>query len=157
MNISRSVFIVVFAGIGLLCSSLLHADTVEIQVYKGNLRISVPDKQARDSLLFEYRSKTREVVRIAIDDVMLTEIDTKKVTRLDDQSANLTNRIDRAGFWNTAIVYDDLNLGSGNYRIEGVLRLYLLGSQRSRNFSVYLKPESGMRPPDSSIDWGIDN
>jgi hypothetical protein len=142
---------------GLLFASEVQADNAAIQVYKGELRFIVPDRQKRDSLLIRYRSKTREVVRIGIKGLVLTNTATKKVIKLHDRSANLSNRYDHEGYWNTDIYYNDLDLGDDNYRIQGRLTLYLVGSQRTGSFNVYLKTESGGKPPGSSIDWGASN
>lgn len=150
----RCMALGLLVSVSLLFAPVIIADTTAIQVYKGELRISFPQQQARDSLLIQYRSKTREVVRIGIDRPVLTNTTTNKPTRLQDQAASLSNRIDHEGYWITSILYDDLNLGNDNYRIEGRLMLYLHGSQRTRNFNVYIKPESGRRPPGSTIDWG---
>ncbi len=142
---------------GLLFVSVVHADTAVIQVYKGELRIIVPDRQTRDSLLIRYRSKIREVVRTGINGLSLTNTATKEVIRLHDQSASLSNLYDHEGYWNTDIYYTGLDLGGDNYQIQGRLTLYLAGSQRSRDFNVYLKAESGGKPPGSTIDWGLGN
>ncbi len=153
MKIFKRMTVNLLVITGLLFASAAHADKV-IPVYKGELRIIVPDRQARDSLLIRYRSRTREVVRIGISSLSLTNTATKEIIRLHDRSANLSNRYDREGFWNTDIYYDDLGLGDDDYIIQGRLTLYLIGSQRTRSFRVYLKAESGRRPPASSIDWG---
>lgn len=154
MNMLKCMALNLLVSVSLLFAPVIIADTTAVQVYKGELRISVPEQQARDSLLIQYRSKTREVVRIGIDSLVLTNTTTNKLTRLQDQSASLSNRIDHEGFWITGILYDDFNLGNDNYRIEGRLTLYLHGAQRTRNFRVYLKPESSKKPPHSTIDWG---
>ena len=142
---------------GLLLAPAVNADTAAIRVYKGELRIIVPDQHARDSLLIRYRSKTREVVRIAINRLALINTGTKQVIYLRDQSASLSNRYDHEGFWNTDIYYSDVGLGNDDYRIQGMLTLYLPGSQRTGAFSAYLKPDVDIKPPDSSIDWGLGN
>jgi hypothetical protein len=142
---------------GLLLAPAVHADTAVIVVYKGELNIIVPHQHTRDSLLIRYRSKTREVVRIAVNRLTLINARTKQVINLRDQSARLSNRYDHEGFWNTDIYYSDLGLGHDNYRIQGVLTLYLHGSQRTGDFSAYLKPDTGIKPHDSSIDWGLGN
>jgi len=157
MEIFRSVAVNLLVIAGLLFVSVVHADTAAIQVYKGELRIIVPDRQTRDSLLIRYRSKTREVVRIGINGLALTNTATKEVISLHDQSASLSNRYDQEGYWNTDIYYNDLDLGDDNYQIQGRLTLYLVGSQRTGSFNVYLKAESGKKPPGSSIDWGENN
>jgi hypothetical protein len=140
----------------LLPVSDAYADTAAIQVYKGELRIIVADRQPRDSLLIQYRSKTREILRIGIEALVLTSTASKEVIKLPDQSASLSNRYDSEGYWNTDIYYNDLELGNDDYRVQGRLTLYLAGSQRTRNFSVYLNPGSGGKPPGSTIDWGLD-
>jgi len=142
---------------GLLLAPAVYADTAAIRVYKGELRVIVPDQYTRDSLLIRYRSKTREVVRIAVNRLALINTRTKQVINLHDQSASLSNRYDHEGFWNTDIYYSDMGLEHDNYRIQGRLTLYLLGSQRTGSFSAYLKPDVGSKPHDSSIDWGLGN
>ena len=127
-----------------------------IQVYKGELQISVPGQQ-RDSLLMQYRAKNREVVRISISGLELTNTRTKEVSRLSDRSASLAGDIDQDGYWIIDIPYSGLKLGNDNYRVAGRFTQYLVGSQRSRDFSVYLQPESVGRPADSTIDWGVEN
>jgi len=157
MKIFRSMAVNLLVTAGLSFVSIVHADNAAIQVYKGELRFIVPDRQARDSLLIRYRSKTREVVRIGVNGLALTNTTTKDVIRLHDQSASLSNRYDQEGYWNTDIYYNDLELGNDNYQIQGRLTLYLVESQRTRNFSVNLEPAASFKPHDSSIDWGLDN
>lgn len=153
----RSVAVKLLVIAGLMFVTAVHADTVAVQVYKGELRIIIPDQPPRDSLLIRYRSKTREVVRIGIRGLRLINTRTKRVIRLHDRSASLSNRYDRQGYWNTDIYYDDVYLGEDNYQIQGRLTHYLAGSQRTRNFNVYLKTGSGGKPPGSTIDWGENN
>lgn len=144
--------------IAVLCFiPVIYAGVVDLQVYKGELRIIVPERQTRNSLTMRYRSKTREVVRIGVDDLVLINMRTKQVDKLHDQSASLANLIDHEGYWNTDIAYSDLNLGQDDYRIEGRLTLYLIGSQRTSNISAYLEAKTGNKPEDSSIDWGLGN
>jgi hypothetical protein len=137
-------------------ASVLQADEVALQVHKGELRILVPGQQ-RDSLLIQYRAKNREVMRIGVAGLELANTATKEVTRLRDQSAGLGNRIDPEGYWIIDLRYDGLRLAADNYRVSGKLTQYLSGSQRSRDFSVYLQPETASKPADSTIDWGSDN
>jgi hypothetical protein len=137
-------------------AAALHAGEVALQVYKGELRILTPG-QEHESLLIRYRSKNREVMRIGIAELELTNTTTREVTRLRDQSAGLGNRIDPEGYWIIDLRYDGFRLTADNYRVSGRLTQYLAGSQRSREFSVYLQPETASKPADSSIDWGIDN
>ena len=157
MKLFRDMAVNLLVIAGLLSASMVHADAAAIQVYKGELRVLVPDRQSRDSLLIRYRSKTREVVRTGINGLTLTNSRTKRVIRLPDRSASLSNRYDQEGYWNTDIYYTGLGLGDDNYQIQGRLTLYLVGSQRTRNFSVNLKPDASFKPHDSSIDWGLDN
>jgi hypothetical protein len=149
--IAKNVLMIV----SLLGVTEINAYTVALQVYKGELGFVVPAEQEGDSLLIRYRSKTREVVRIAINGLALTNTTTNEVTRLHDQAASLSNHYDKEGYWVTDVSYSDLSLGNDNYRIQGRLTLYLIGSQRTRNFSVYLKPEASKKPPNSTIDWGV--
>ena len=153
----RGIAISLLMIVSLLIASKINANTVDIQVYKGELKFVVPAQQAGGSLLIRYRSKTREVVRISINGLALTNTTTNEVTRLHDQSASLSNRYDHEGYWVADVGYSDLSLGNDNYRIQGRLTLYLIGSQRTRNFSVYLKPEANKKPPHSTIDWGLGN
>ena len=156
MNIVRTVSML-FLGSGLLLVPMFYAAATDIAVYKGQLRITAPDRQADKPLRIQYRSKTREVVRIAVSDLSLTDTGTKEVITLPDRTASLANHYDHEGYWTTDISYGNLDLAGDNYRVEGRLRLYLLDSQRSRNFSAYLRPAVGTKPHDSSIDWGLDN
>ena len=155
-NMQRIIVKVLFI-VGLCTAPTINADTVDIRVYKGELRIIVPDKQTRNTLIVRYRSKSREVVRIAIDALRLTNMTTNNVIRLPDQSAGLMNRIDHEGYWNTDVLYEGLDLAQDDYRVDGQLTLYLIGSQRTSRFSAYLEPRASDRPADSSIDWGLGN
>ena len=83
---------------------------------------------------------------------MMTNVLTKETIRLHDRIVRRASNLD-GGYWNTEITYDDLKLGSNDYRVEGRLLLYLVGSQRTRDFLVYLKPESSSAPISSTIDW----
>lgn len=139
----------------LLATSAMHAETVDIRVYKGELRFVVPAQPEDNSMLIRYRSKSRQVVRIAVDRLVLVNTRSNRVISLRDKSARLANRYDREGYWVTDLHYSDVNLGQDVYRLEGRLTLYLVGSQRSRYFGVYLNTEPGRKPPDSSIDWGL--
>ena len=157
MNISRSMAVNLLVLTVLFFALAVQADTATIQVYKGELRIVVPDNQTRDSLLVQYRSKVREVVRTGISRLTLTSTATKEVIKLHDQSASLSKRYDNEGYWNTDINYTGLELGNDDYQIQGRLTLFLAGSQRTGSFNVYLKTEPGGKPPGSTIDWGVDN
>ena len=141
--------------IGLLISVPVHADVTDILVYKGELRFVLPFGEAGDSLLIQHRSKTRDVLRIALDGITITNMDTYKYFRLPDRSVNLMNQVDEEGYWITDFLFNDLDIGDTSYRVEGTATLYLIGSQRSRRFNVYLRPESDWPPPHSTIDWGL--
>lgn len=156
MNTANSMVRCV-VSVCLLLAPVLYVGAADVTVYKGQLRISAPDRQLDQPLRLQYRSKTREVVRIAVNDLSLTDTGTREVISLPDRTASLANHYDHEGYWTTDITYGELNLAGDNYRIEGRLTLYLLDSQRSSNFSTYLKPASGVKPHDSSIDWGLDN
>ena len=157
MNNMQRIIVKALFIVGLCVEPTINADMADIRVYKGELRVIVPDKQTRNTLIIRYRSKSREVVRIAIDDLRLTNMTTNKVIKLPDQSAGLMNRIDHEGYWNTDVLYQDLGLARDDYRVEGQLTLFLIGSQRTSSFSAYLKPRTSDRPADSSIDWGLSN
>ncbi len=155
MGAIRSVIISLLFVFGLHLTTASHADMADIAVYKGELRIVVPDKQTRGALVIRYRSKTRDVIRITLEGVSLTNIRTQKLTRLEDKTASLENTIDHGGYWNTDVNYDGLRLDRDEYRIDGSLTLHLIGSQRTSDFSAYLQPRVQNRPADSSIDWGV--
>jgi len=142
----------------LLFTPQIHADTTDILVYKGELRFVLPvDERARESLLIQHRSKTREVLRIVIEGLTVTNMDTYEHVRLPDRSAKVMNNVDKDGYWITDFVYDDLKFANASHRVEGRAILYLGRSQRTRNFNVYLRPETQWEPSRSSIDWGLDN
>ena len=136
----------------LFLTAVSHAEQVDLPVYKGELSILVADQQARNSLKISYRTKTRQVLRFAIDDLTLTNIRTKQVMSLPGQSARLENRIDDEGFWYMDISYGDLDLGQDNHRINGRLSLYLIGSQRTSHFSADLEPRPDKQPAASNSD-----
>ena len=146
-----------FLIISLLISPQVYADITDILVYKGELRFVLPVDEARDSMLIQYRSKSRKVLRIAIQGLTVTNMDTYRYFRLPDRSEKMMNDVDGDGYWTTDILYNSLDLANESHRVEGHLILYLAGSQRTRRFSVYLRPETVWEPSHSSIDWGLDN
>ena len=156
MNTNRTMNVCIFVIASLFISSQVYADITDILVYTGELRFELPVDQARDSMLIQYRSKTRDIVRIVIDNLIVTNMDTNQTYRLQDRSASLVNQVDNEGYWTTDILYNGLNLTNDSHRVEGRATLYLIGSQRSRNFNVYLRPERTWEPSHSTIDWGID-
>ena len=158
MTLNRMRAACISVILSLLFTPQIHADTTDILVYKGELRFVLPvDERARETLLIQHRSKTREVLRIAIEGLMVTNMDTYENVRLPDRSARVMNSVDKDGYWITDFVYDDLKFANASHRVEGRAILYLGGSQRTRNFNVYLRPETYWEPSRSSIDWGLDN
>lgn len=155
LNTNLTMNVCIFVIASLFISPQVHADITDILVYKGELRFVLPVDQARDSMLIQHRSKTRDIVRIVIDRLMLTNMDTNKSYRLQDRTASLVNKVDNEGYWTTDILYNGLNLTNDSHRVEGRATLYLIGSQRSRNFNVYLRPERTWEPSHSTIDWDI--
>ncbi|UCB54553.1 MAG: hypothetical protein JSW45_11510 [Thiotrichales bacterium] len=146
-----------FLMLSLLISPQVYADITDILVYKGELRFVMPVDEARDSMLIQYRSKSRKVLRIAIQGLTVTNMDTYRYFRLPDRSVKMMNDVDGDGYWTTDILYNSLNLANESHRVEGHLIQYLAGSQRTRRFSVYLRPETVWEPSHSSIDWGLDD
>ena len=155
MNKNRTICACIFVIVSVLISPQIYADITDILVYKGELRFVLPVDQTRDSMLIQYRSKTRNIVRIVIDRLMVTNMNTYKSYRLQDREASLVNQVNNEGYWTTDILYNGLNLTNDSHRVEGRATLYMIGSQRSRNFNVYLRPESSWEPSHSTIDWGI--
>lgn len=135
---------------------VINASATDIPVYKGVLRVMIVAEREGDTLLLQYRTKTRQVLRIGVRGVAMTNNLTHQVTRLPDASASLAAGLD-AGDLHADIEYGGLNHINDDYRVEGSLVVYLAGAQQTRNFRVYLKPLSASRPANSSIDWGIDN
>jgi len=155
LNKNRTMNVCVFVIVSLFISPQIYADITDILVYRGELRFVLPVDQARDSMLIQHRSKTRDIVRIVIDRLMVTNMETYKSYRLQDRTVSLVNKVDNEGYWTTDILYNGLNLTNDSHRVEGRATLYLIGSQRSRNFNVYLRPERTWEPSDSTFDWGI--
>ena len=154
LNMNRIMGGCVFVIVSLFVSPQTYADITDILVYRGELRFVLPVDQARDSMLIQYRTKTRDVVRIVVDRLMVTNMGTHKSYRLQDRTASLVNQVDNEGYWTTDILYNGLNLTNDSHRVEGRATLYLIGSQQSRNFNVYLRPERTWEPSTSTIDWG---
>lgn len=143
----------------MICLALVpftNASATDIPVYKGVLRVSIIADREGNKLLLQYRTKTRQVLRVGVSRVVVTNMLTHKLIRLPDTSANLAAGMD-AGDLHADIEYGGLNLTDDSYRVEGSLVVFLAGSQQTRNFSVYMNAHSADRPANSSIDWGIDN
>ena len=155
LNMTRILTLCVSLLISPLVAGLTHADMTDILVYKGELRFVAPAGEARDSLLIQFRTKTRDVLRVAVDHLSVTNTDTREFVRLPRQTATLVNNIDSEGYWTTDILYDGLEMGNDSLRVEGNVTLFLAGSQRTRHFSVYLRPEPTYQSFGSSIDWGV--
>ena len=142
-----------------ICLALVpftNASATDIPVYKGVLRVLIVAEREGNTLLLQYRTKTRQVLRVGISGVEVTNSLTHKMTRLPDTSASLAAEQD-AGDLHADIEYGGLNLTDDSYHVEGSLVVYLAGTQQTRHFSVYMNPRSADRPANSSIDWGIDN
>jgi hypothetical protein len=154
MNRLRCMFVNVLAMACLCLVSVTKAGAADIQVYKGELRVLIPDQPERDSLSLQYRTKSREVLGIGLSGLSMLNMRTKKIIRLDDRSSRIENNI-VDGAWNTEIVYSHLNLAGGDYRVTGRITFFMARSQQSRSFSVLLRPAVINRPYESSIDWGI--
>jgi hypothetical protein len=107
-------------------------------------------------VLLQYRTKTRQVLRVGVREVAISNNSTQQVTRLPDASASLAAGLDE-GDLHADIEYSGLNLSDDGYRVEGSLVVYLAGAQQSRNFRVDLNEQPVRRPKNSSIDWGIDS
>jgi len=156
MDIFRWVLVQLPLLISLALVPFTNASATDIPVYKGVLRVLIVANREGNTLLLQYRTKTRQVLRVGVSSVAVTNSLTQKVTRLPEASASLAAKPD-AGYLHADIEYDGLNLTDDNYRVEGSLVMYLAGAQQTRNFSVYTKPRSADRPANSSIDWGMDN
>ena len=153
LNKNRTLGVCAFMVVTLFISPQIYADITDILVYRGELRFVLPVDQERNSMLIQYRTKTRNVVRIFIDRLMITNMGTHKSYRLQDRTASLANQVNNEGYWTTDILYNGLNLTNDSHRVEGRATLYLIGSQQSRNFNVYLRPERTWEPSTSTIDW----
>ena len=155
LNKNRIICACIFAIASLLISRQSYADTTDILVYKGKLKFVLPVDQARDSMLIQHRSKTRDILRIVVDRLVITNMDTYESYRLQDRASSLGNKVDNEGYWTTDLLYNGLKLTNDSHRVEGRITLFMIGSQQSRNFNVYLRPERAWAPSHSTIDWSI--
>lgn len=155
MNKHRTMYAFICVIVSLFISRVAYADTTDILVYKGELRFVLPVDQARNSMLIQHRSKTRDILRVVIDRLVITNMDTYESYRLQDRAVSLANQVDNEGYWITDLLYNGLKLTNDSHRVEGRITLFMIGSQQSRNFNVYLRPERSWEPPHSTIDWGI--
>ena len=151
--VSRIVFVFSMCAASLVLAG--PDSRAHIPVYKGGLEFFVHEHASRSVLRIQFSSRTREVLRIAIEDAVLIHSVTGDVTRLRPKMAVLSSRVDRAGYWVAEIVYRDLELIGNDYRLSGRLMQYLANAKRSRRFDVYLGVKPISRPPASSIDWGL--
>jgi hypothetical protein len=156
MNIFKWVLVQLPLVMCLVLVPVINVSATDIPMYKGALRVLIVGEREGNTLLLQYRTKTRQVLRVGVRGVAMTNSLTHQVTRLPDASASLAAGLD-AGDLHADIEYGGLNLTGDDYRVEGSLVVYLAGAQQTRNFRVYLKPRSAGRPANSSIDWGIDN
>lgn len=158
MNVLLAVLSTVVFVFTLCAASLVSAEAdnrVRIPIYKGDLEIYILEHMPRSVLRIRFYSRTRDVLRIAIDDPILIHMASGDATRLRPRMADLSSRANRAGYWVAEIAYRDLDLIDNDYRLSGRLEQYLANAQRSRRFEVYLGAQSLSRPPGSSIDWGL--
>jgi hypothetical protein len=155
LNKIRTMCTCILVIVSLFISQRIYADMTDILVYRGELRFVLPVDQTRDSMLIQHRSKTRDILRIVVDRLMITNMDTHESYRLQDRAVSLANQVDNEGYWTTDLLYNGLNLTNASHRVEGRVILFLIGSQQSRNFNVYLRPERAWEPSHSTIDWGI--
>ncbi len=135
---------------------VINVSATDIPMYKGALRVLIVVGREGNTLLLQYRTKTRQVLRVGVREVSMTNSLTHQVTRLPDASASLAAGQDE-GDLHADIEYGGLSLSDDGYRVEGSLVVYLAGAQQSRNFRVYLNEQAVRRPENSSIDWGINN
>lgn len=159
MNIFKWLLVQLPLVMSLVLAPVINASATDVAVYKGVLRVMIVAEREGNTLLLQYRTKTRQVLRIEVRGVVVTNNLTHQATQLPDASASIAAGLD-AGDLHADIEYDRLNHINEDYRVEGSLVVYLAGTQQTRNFSVYLKPPSASRPSrpaNSSIDWGIDN
>ena len=156
MNILKWVLVQLPVVICLVLVPIINVSATDIPVYKGVLRVLIVAESEGNTLLLQYRTKTRQVLRVGVREVAMTNSLTHQVTRLPDASASLAAGQD-AGDLHADIEYGGLSLSDDGYRVEGSLVVYLAGAQQSRNFRVYLNEHAVRRPENSSIDWGIDN
>jgi hypothetical protein len=140
----------------MVLAPVINAVATDIPAYKGVLRVLLVDGRVGNKLLLQYRTKTRQVLRVGIRGAAITNNESNRVIRLPNVTASITAGLD-AGELHADIEYDGLNLTHDDYRVDGSLTVYLAGTQQTRNFRVYLKPRSVSRPANSSINWGIDN
>lgn len=153
LNKNRTIGACIFVIVSMFISPQVHGDTTDILVYKGELRFVLPVGSSRDSMLIQHRSKTRDIIRIVIDRLVITNMHTYESYRLKDRAANLANHVDNEGYWTTDILYNGLKLTNDSHRVEGRVTLHMIGSQQSRNFNVYLRPERTWEPSHSTVNW----
>lgn len=142
--------------IWLALAPFINVGATEVPVYKGVLKVLIVSGREGDALFLQYRTKTRQVLRIGISDVVMTDSLTHKMNRLPDTTASIAAGL-VAGDLHADIEYGGLDLTSDGYRVEGNLVVYLAGAQQTRYFSVYTNARSVDRPVNSNIDWGVDN
>lgn len=153
MNMFRWVYVLLLVFTGLWLTPLISAYAADVPVYKGELSISIPAQHSRNTLLLQYRTKAGEVLRVGINDLTVTNTATNRTIRLENRSASVAGHREGA-YLGADIVYSGLRLDRNEYRIDGSLTTYLSGSQQTRNFSIYLAPESSRKPTGSADDRG---
>jgi len=74
---------------------LINASATDIPVYKGVLRVLIVAEREGNTLLLQYRSKTRQVLRVGVRGVAMTNNLTHQLTRLPDASTSLADGLDK--------------------------------------------------------------
>jgi hypothetical protein len=156
MNIFKWLLVQATLAMSLVLVPIINASATDIPVYKGVLRVLLVAEREGNTLLLQYRTKTRQVLRVGVRGVVMSNNLSHRVIRLPDATAS-TTAVPYAGDLHADIEYSRLNLTDDDYLVEGILVVYLAGAQQTRKFRVYLKPRSASRPANSSIDWEIDN
>lgn len=156
MNIFKWVRVQLPVLMCLVLVPVINVSATDVPVYKGVLRVSIVAGHEGNTLLLQYRTKTRQVLRVGVREVSITNSLTQQVIRLPDALARLAAGQDEGDLY-ADIEYGGLRLSDNGYRVEGSLVVYLAGAQQSRNFRVDLNEQAVRRPENSSIDWGINN
>ena len=153
MNRSNYLLVQVTLLFCLVLAPTVDVNARDIPVYKGMLRVLSMAEREGNTLLLQYRTRTREVLRVRAHRVVVINNRTRRAMRLPDTSADLA-RGHVAGYLHADMEYNHLDLAGDDYRVEGSLTVYLATGQQTRNFRAYLKPDTAERPANSSIDWG---
>jgi hypothetical protein len=123
-----------------LCGMLAMAPVfaAEIDGFKGVLQIDRVRGDDGERLLLDYRSRTRAVLRVGLQDTNVSGDDASVVHRLADAMANVSPRAGDDGYWHTRFGFDSPVPAGERWRVRGVFTEYLAGSRQSRPFDVSL-------------------